>query len=564
VDDSALAVTITGANFQPGASALLQQGGSIIPATGVTVVDDAHITCTFDLSGQALGSWDVVVINPDSRSGTLPGGFTVVHGALHHFTFDPITQQVINANFPITITARDQYNNLASSYTAAATLDDTTATISPTGTSNFTAGVWNGPVVIGAVGTDIVITATSGVVGASNPFTVTHPTPIVLGITPNEGLSTETTPAIITGTNFAATPDVLIGSTSLTPTITWVDGTTLNGTVPAGLSPGIYNVTVRNPGPTNPSGTLEHAFTVRDAITQPYQVLDYARLRTNGLGNGDSDGDNDKVQVIFFEFPDSLPSDTTLYFNIFDPDCGGSVDTAGCGMSTTFSVLGGEGAYTNNLSRAPFFNGTNRAGVLAGTLLISRTFGADPTDGTWVALNTEPITITLGEPVDGKYIFKLAVEGLSGSGGNIYDVSIGTSPATTNTVPSGTRVFAYGLTFETPMSARPHLYPYVAASMTQVTQYNFDFDAPPGTMTFTTPSGQALALAVSGDGVWASSSHTAAAEDHDATWTVNIESGFGFDNCVTFYATDQNGNALAIFGQPYGGAPPPLPGGTAP
>jgi len=434
---------------------------------------------------------------------------------------------------------------------------------------------------IGAVGADIVISATStidpGVIGTSAPFTVTHPTPTVLGITPNEGLSTETTPVIITGTNFAATPDVLIGSTSLTPTITWVDSSTLNGTVPAGMSPGVYNVTVRNPGPTNPSGTLEHAFTVRAAITPPNQVLDYARLRTNGQAALAGDGDDDKVQVLFFELPDSLPTTTELYFNVFDPDWGGTLDaTAGNSMTTTFSVLGGTGAYSDPLSRAPFFTDTNRAGVLAGTLLISRTFAADPTDGMWVALNTMAVPITEGEHIGNQYIFKLAVEGIGGDSGNVYDVSISTSLPPTINVPAGTRIFAYGLTFQISAGDEPHLYPYVPAGTTQVTQYNFDSDddpdAPPDArtfMTFTTPSGQVFPMAVSGDGNdenrdWASSSHTAAVEDGDATWTVNIESGVGFDNCITFYATDQNGNALAIFGQPYGGAPPPLPGGTPP
>jgi len=567
VDDIALTVTITGSNFQPGATVLLQQGGSSILATGVTVVDETHITCTFDLSGQPLGAWDVVVTNPDSRTGTLPAGFTVVHGAPHHFTFDAISQQVINVSFPLTITAQDRYDNRVTTYTAAAILTDTTSTISLTITSDFAAGLWSGSVGIGTVGTDIVITATSttdpGVVGTSNPFTVTHPTPTVLGIDPNEGLSTMTTPVTITGTNFAATPEVLIGATPALA-VTWVNSATLSGTVPAGMSPGVYNVTVRNPGPTNPSDTLEHSFTVRGVVTSPNQVLDYALLRTNGREALDGDGDDDKVQVIFFELPDTLPSDTTLYFNVFDPDCGGAMDV-GAAATFTFTVLGGDGAYTNELSRAPFFTDTNRAGILAGTTLVTRTFGVSATvDNTWVALNTDPITITLGERVDGKYIFKLAVEGFSGTGGNVYDVSIGTSAATTDTVPAGTRIFAYGLTFHVPTAERPHLYPYVTSGATEVHQYNFDFDAPPGAMTFNTPSGQVFSMAVSGNGTEATSSHNVAAVDRDATWTVNAESGFGFDNCITFYATDQNGNALAIFGQPYGGAPPPLPGGVAP
>lgn len=568
VDDSALAVTITGSNFQSGATAFLQQGGTLIPATGVTVVDGTQITCAFDLGAQSLGGWDVVVTNPDSQSGALPGGFTVVHGALHHFTFGAIAQQVIDVNFPVAIAAEDQYDNQVTGYTSAATLNDTTSTISPTSTSNFTAGSWNGQVSIGAVGTDIVITAASGVVGTSNPFTVTHPTPTVLGITPNWGLSTSTTPVTITGTDFAATPDVYVGAT-LALGITWVNDTTLTGTVPDGMSPGVYNVTVRNPGPTNPSGTLEHAFTVRDVVTPPNQVLDNALLRTNGQDTSPTFGDDDKVQIIFFELPASLPPSTGLYFNVFDPDCGGPAftDTMDIAFNTTtrFSVIGGLGAYSDPLARAPFFDGSNNSGILSGNTLITRTFGVSSTlDNTWVALNSAPILITEGELVGDKRLFKLVVEGLSGDDGNIYDVTVGESPATTNTVPSGTRIFAYSLTFETPVMSRPHLYPYVMASVTRVVQYNFDFDAPPGAMTFTTPSGQSFVMAVGGDGDWTSSTHVAAAQDRDATWTVNTESGFGFDNCITFYTTDYNGNALAIFGQPYGGYPPPLTGGTAP
>jgi hypothetical protein len=38
---------------------------------------NTRITCTFDLTGAAEGAWDVVVENPDTEVGVLPGGFTV-------------------------------------------------------------------------------------------------------------------------------------------------------------------------------------------------------------------------------------------------------------------------------------------------------------------------------------------------------------------------------------------------------------------------------------------------------------------------------------------------------
>ena len=52
-----------------------------IDATDVVVVSDSQITCRFDLTGAATGQWDVVVTNPDTQSGTLPDGFTVLSAA---------------------------------------------------------------------------------------------------------------------------------------------------------------------------------------------------------------------------------------------------------------------------------------------------------------------------------------------------------------------------------------------------------------------------------------------------------------------------------------------------
>jgi len=48
-----------------------------IPATGVTVVSPNTITGTFDLTGAQAGTWDVVVVNSNGRSGTLSGSFTI-------------------------------------------------------------------------------------------------------------------------------------------------------------------------------------------------------------------------------------------------------------------------------------------------------------------------------------------------------------------------------------------------------------------------------------------------------------------------------------------------------
>ena len=70
---------LAGTGFQQGASVKLQRSGSTdIPATGVSVVSPTQIACQFALPPTAAtGTWNVVVTNPDGRSGSLAGGFTV-------------------------------------------------------------------------------------------------------------------------------------------------------------------------------------------------------------------------------------------------------------------------------------------------------------------------------------------------------------------------------------------------------------------------------------------------------------------------------------------------------
>ena len=77
--ESVVAITnLAGSGFYNGAAVILRRAGSSdIPATGVTVVSSTQITCSFGLTGAALGVWDVVVTSSDGLSGTLPNAFTV-------------------------------------------------------------------------------------------------------------------------------------------------------------------------------------------------------------------------------------------------------------------------------------------------------------------------------------------------------------------------------------------------------------------------------------------------------------------------------------------------------
>ena len=79
VQGSTVVITgVFGTGFQPGATVKLQQLGSAdIPATAVSIVSSTRITCQFTLPAAASGTWAVVVMNPDGRSGSLASGFSI-------------------------------------------------------------------------------------------------------------------------------------------------------------------------------------------------------------------------------------------------------------------------------------------------------------------------------------------------------------------------------------------------------------------------------------------------------------------------------------------------------
>ncbi len=64
-----ISVTITGANFKPGATTKLTLSGQPdIVGQSLTVVSSSSITCTFDITGAYETKWDVVVTNTDGGS----------------------------------------------------------------------------------------------------------------------------------------------------------------------------------------------------------------------------------------------------------------------------------------------------------------------------------------------------------------------------------------------------------------------------------------------------------------------------------------------------------------
>jgi len=76
--DSISITNLAGTSFQEGASfKLTKSGQSDIVCTSVVYVSPIKLTGTCDLTGHVAGGWNVVVTNPDGKSGTLAAGFAV-------------------------------------------------------------------------------------------------------------------------------------------------------------------------------------------------------------------------------------------------------------------------------------------------------------------------------------------------------------------------------------------------------------------------------------------------------------------------------------------------------
>jgi hypothetical protein len=106
-----------------------------------------------------------------------------------------------------------------------------------------------------------MLQAAGGKVAGATPLGAA---PTITAVSPASASNDLSIPILITGANFVATPTVaFLGGSSLVSTA-WVSSSQLQATVPAGLSAGVYTLTVTNPD--TQIGTLTNAFTVNSAV----------------------------------------------------------------------------------------------------------------------------------------------------------------------------------------------------------------------------------------------------------------------------------------------------------
>ena len=108
VKDAVVAATITGTNFDNGATAKLSRAGyPPFTATGILVSSSTSISCNFRLSSADEGSYNVVVTNPGGQSDTLMGAFTVGQAPPILTDVSPNNANIGDTQIPIIITGQN-------------------------------------------------------------------------------------------------------------------------------------------------------------------------------------------------------------------------------------------------------------------------------------------------------------------------------------------------------------------------------------------------------------------------------------------------------------------------
>lgn len=135
------------------------------PATGQIITYNGGMT-----SGN--GSL-AVSVTEGSISKNASISVTVTSLPVHHFSFSVIPEQTAGQSFQVTIFARDQYDNLATSFTGNGSLTYSDGTITPANTADFANGSWTGSVRVTKTSPLATIKFTSGALsGTSIPFAV--------------------------------------------------------------------------------------------------------------------------------------------------------------------------------------------------------------------------------------------------------------------------------------------------------------------------------------------------------------------------------------------------------
>ncbi|MBX7182603.1 MAG: hypothetical protein K1X82_10850 [Bacteroidia bacterium] len=291
-------------------------------------------------------------------------------------------------------------------------------------------------------------------------------------------------------------------------------------------------------------------------MAQPVPAIDenIPFLVTFGKKSSLSYGDDDYIQIFFLRIPVTYKN--PIYVRIFDPEVGGANDEVygSTDTKTKFSVIGGNGSFSNPDAKHIHPKGS----YASGNLLATKTFGnSTQYDNDWFTF--DPIYPTDGEWVESEnaYIVKIIAEGVEGDDGNLYRYFFSTS-AEKNIPIEGANAFTYEYTFRMPEKAGQvcHLYPYIDKSVVSVQQHNYDWDEG-GVIKIVSYEKKGEWVEMSNDQEWKSSKHVIFESERDRSLDVQfVPSTAGkANNNICFYITNQYGQFLPFYTIPIGGKP---------
>jgi hypothetical protein len=298
-------------------------------------------------------------------------------------------------------------------------------------------------------------------------------------------------------------------------------------------------------------------------------------LCTFGKSGDISWGDDDLSQTWFFTVPADYKG--KFYIRIFDPDTGGEHDEGKGEWDTkmTYSVFGGRGVDPENPANE-HSRGTQPTGTYkSGTLLASRTFGADKQ---W---DNKYFSLGPFNPADGDYnprwgyIFKVICDGVSGDDGNLYRYYM-SKESDSDVQIEGANAFTYEYTFRmwNNMQSVSHIYPFIDTGIVYVKQRNFDWDDD-GRILVVSRVRRGVEVPISNEKEW--SDKIIPVEPGEIRSSLDFQfhkkkTALVRNNNVVIQLENQRGDNLKFFAAPIGGVPVynpviktnkvPPPGGT--
>lgn len=249
-------VTVRGTLFKSGAEVRFDVGGVVQPGTSVTVTSLTELTVV--TPAHVEGDATVTVRNPVDA---LEGGLA----AAYRYNAAPVITQVtpntglVSGGTVVTIQGSSFRPGASVRFGASAGL---AVTIDPSGTSltvETPASAQNGPVDV------VVVNPDAQQVTRVDGFRYLLPGPTLTAVTPASGPSAGGTLLTLTGTNFFASPTVLVNDVPAV-NVTRVSATQVTAATPPG-TPGVVNVVLANTDGQEASLVAAFAYVAPPGVT---------------------------------------------------------------------------------------------------------------------------------------------------------------------------------------------------------------------------------------------------------------------------------------------------------